>query len=72
MSVSETVDARGLSCPQPALLTRQALKRTSGKEVTVLVDTATQVQNCTRTAEQLGWQAVCEENEGTFRLRLRR
>ena len=70
--MAETVDARGLSCPQPVILTRTALQKTSGGEVLVLVDTMTQVHNCTRAAEKLGWQASYEEKGDVFELTLRK
>jgi len=70
--MTETVDARGLSCPQPVILTRNALQKTSGGEVIVLVDTMTQVHNCTRAAEKLGWQASYEEKGEVFELTLRK
>ena len=70
--MAETVDARGLSCPQPVILTRTALQKTSGGEVLVLVDTMTQVHNCTRAAGKLGWQASYEEKGDVFELTLRK
>jgi TusA-related sulfurtransferase len=66
------VDARGLSCPQPVILTRKALQESSGSEVVVVVDTMTQVQNCTRAAAKLGWQGSYEETEGVFELTFRK
>jgi tRNA 2-thiouridine synthesizing protein A len=68
----ETVDARGLSCPQPVILTRTALQKTSDDEVIVLVDTMTQVHNCTRAAAKLGWQASYDEKDEVFEVRLRK
>jgi len=70
--MAETVDARGLSCPQPVILTRNALQKTSGGEVLVLVDTMTQVHNCTRAAEKLGWQASYADKGEAFELTLRK
>jgi len=70
--MAESVDARGLSCPQPVILTRRALQQTSVKDVIVLVDTMTQVHNCTRVAEKLGWQAEYEEKDDVFELTLRK
>ena len=70
--MAESVDARGLSCPQPVILTRRALQQTSVKDVIVLVDTMTQVYNCTRAAEKLGWQAKYEEKGDIFELTLRK
>lgn len=70
--MAETVDARGLSCPQPVILTRTALQKSSGDEVIVLVDTMTQVHNCTRAAGKLGWQASYEEKGEVFEVTLRK
>lgn len=70
--MANTVDARGLSCPQPALLTRRALQAAGTGEVVVQVDTVTQVQNCTRAAEQLGWRATCEQRKEGYELTLRK
>ena len=68
----DPLDARGLSCPQPVILTRDALQRSKGGEVIVIVDTMTQVHNCTRAAEKLGWQASFEEKNDVFELTLRK
>ena len=70
--MADPVDARGLSCPQPVMLTKQALDDATGDEVVVLVDTMTQVQNCTRMAETYGWQVSYEEKEGIFTLTMRK
>jgi TusA-related sulfurtransferase len=76
--MAEKVDARGLSCPQPVILTRRALQGAGAEaaglvdEIVVLVDTMTQVHNCTRAAEKLGWSVACEETEDAFELTLRR
>ena len=70
--MAETVDARGLSCPQPVILTRKAIQESEGGEVAVLVDTMTQVHNCTRVAEKLGWQAEHQEKDDVFELMLQK
>jgi TusA-related sulfurtransferase len=45
--MNTTIDARGLSCPQPVMLTQQAIVR--GKfPIEVLVDTATARENVRR------------------------
>jgi tRNA 2-thiouridine synthesizing protein A len=70
--MATNVDARGLSCPQPVILTRKALQESASGEIIVLVDTMTQVYNCTRAAEKLGWQASYEEKDEVFELTLRK
>jgi TusA-related sulfurtransferase len=69
--MAEPVDACGLSCPQPVILTRRALQLADeADEVVVLVDTMTQVHNCTRAAAKLGWEGEVEDRGNVFALRL--
>jgi tRNA 2-thiouridine synthesizing protein A len=51
-----TVDARGLSCPQPVLMTLEKIKEMKKGEMEVLVDTDTSKENVTRAATSRGWQ----------------
>ncbi len=64
-----TIDARGLSCPQPVLLTQQALK-TQPQQVEVLVDNKTAQGNVTRFAAKAGYTVACREEAGDFILTL--
>ena len=61
-----TVDARGLSCPQPVLMTLDEIKKGSEKEIIVLVDTDTSKENVTRAAESQGYRVneVSPEGQG--------
>jgi len=64
-----TVDARGLSCPEPVIRTRQALATLPrGQELEVLVETVTSRENVLRTARSLGCEARYEEAGDGFRL----
>jgi tRNA 2-thiouridine synthesizing protein A len=65
------IDARGLSCPQPVLLTLENLQKISRGEVVVLVDTDTSKENVTRAAAGLGWQLKDVQPQGReYRLTL--
>jgi tRNA 2-thiouridine synthesizing protein A len=67
------VDARGLSCPQPALLTRQALQKSDKGTVEVLVDSGTARENVSRLAGKAGWAVAVEEQpEGSCRIVLKK
>ena len=57
--MSEIVDARGLSCPQPVILARRALAQSTA--VTVIVDNATARENVERMARSLGHPVQVEE-----------
>jgi tRNA 2-thiouridine synthesizing protein A len=65
----KTIDARGLSCPQPAMMTRQALLQMSTGEVEVLVDSGTSRDNVSRLAANAGWRVrVDDQPDGMYRL----
>lgn len=68
--MTETVDCRGLSCPEPVLVTRQALQKTGAGSVTVLVSSAVARDNVTRTAKSLGWSVAVEAAGEGFKLNL--
>ena len=57
----KTVDARGLSCPQPVILTHRALQK--GDPVLTIVDNAIAQQNVIRMAEKAGATVQVEERE---------
>lgn len=64
MDSQERVDVRGLSCPQPALMARQALGRIAQGRVEILVDTGTARDNVVRVAERGGWHVQEEARDG--------
>lgn len=70
--MADTVDARGLSCPQPVILAKKAINDAKESEITVLVDTMTQVQNVSRIAEKSGWSAEYEELGDEYKIVLRK
>jgi tRNA 2-thiouridine synthesizing protein A len=64
-----TVDARGFSCPQPVILTRNAIN--AGEfPIKVLVETVTSRENVRRAAEKLGCTVQVEEMGDEFKLTL--
>jgi len=65
--MATTVDARGLSCPQPVILARKALQA-GDLPVQVLVDTVTARENVTRMAEKAGFKVQVEVQGEEFRL----
>ena len=64
--MAATVDARGLSCPQPVIMTLDEIKHGKDKEIIVLVDTDTSKENVTRAATSQGCRVndVSPEGEG--------
>jgi tRNA 2-thiouridine synthesizing protein A len=58
------IDARGLSCPQPVLVTVETLGKVKQGEIVVLVDTETSKENVTRASASLGWQVKEVQRDG--------
>ena len=56
--MSTIVDARGLSCPQPVLMTLDAIKSGSDSELEILVDNVASRENVVRAAESKGWKVA--------------
>lgn len=65
------VDARGLSCPQPVILTRKAVEA-GDFPIEVLVETVTSRENVKRAAEKAGCAVQVEEVGDEFKLTLTR
>jgi tRNA 2-thiouridine synthesizing protein A len=65
MSDIKIVDARGLSCPQPVILARQAIAR-GEFPIQVLVDTGTSRDNVSRMAASSGHQVNVETKGQDF------
>jgi len=73
MSDMEVLDCRGLSCPQPPMLTRQTLAKKEQGTFEVLVDSGTARENVARVAQGAGWGVSIEElPDGVSRLVLKK
>lgn len=66
--MSGQVDARGLSCPQPVVITCKKMEKIGTGTIEVLVDAATSRDNIKRMAINQGWQVEIQEKEDEFLL----
>jgi len=62
------VDARGLSCPQPVILTRKALE--TGGPVTTVVDNETAMENISRLAQGMGYNVEVEQHGNDYHIHI--
>ncbi|SPD74506.1 conserved hypothetical protein [uncultured Desulfobacterium sp.] len=71
--MSIVVDARGLSCPQPVLMTLDGIRKAASGEIEILVDTDTSKENVSRAALSQKWQIkeILEEGEG-YRIKIKK
>lgn len=67
--MSKIIDARGRSCPEPVIMTKNALE-VANESVIVLVDTNVAVENITRFAEGKGYKVKVTENSDDFEINI--
>jgi selenium metabolism protein YedF len=69
--MSETINAKGLTCPEPVIITKKALE--AHGDVVVLVDNTTAMENIKRFAESTGCSVeVNDEPGGVFKIHLKK
>src|SRR3989338_1513109 len=66
----KTVDARGLPCPQPIMLTMKALAEAD--EMVIIVDNAVAKENVTRFGKSQGYEVSFEKKEGGIYVTLKK
>ncbi len=71
--MAKTIDARGLSCPQPVLMTLDEIKTGKSDEIVVMVDNDASKENVSRAAVSRGWVVKeIDEKDGVFNLKIRK
>lgn len=66
-----TLDARGLSCPEPVIMVQKAMKsKEAGYDM--IVDNHASKENVTRFAEKNGYRVTVTENSGEYTLQMRK
>jgi len=66
------IDARGLVCPQPVILTKKALEEMSEGEVVAIVDNVTARENVSRLASSLNYEYEVSEDKGCHYIKIRK
>jgi tRNA 2-thiouridine synthesizing protein A len=71
--MTKTIDACGLSCPQPVLMTLDEIKVGNSDEIIVMVDNEASKENVSRAAKSKGWAVVeIREENGVFNLKIKK
>lgn len=65
------VDARGLSCPEPVIMLREAMA-SNESAYELLVDNKVSKENCTRYAVHQGYKVAVSEDDGEYTLSITR
>lgn len=66
------IDARGRSCPEPVIMIKSAIDASSNNQFTILVDTNVAVENITRFAKSRKFNVTVDENNGEFKISLKK
>lgn len=61
MKPEVTIDARGLNCPQPVLLTRKSIENSSANALMVIVDNEISKENVCRFLNSQGFSVTPRE-----------
>lgn len=64
------LDCRGLSCPEPVIMTKKALK--DADELEVIVDNRVSMENISRYSRAVGIEPSVSEKDGEWTLILRK
>ncbi len=64
--MSEVIDAKGLSCPQPVLLALESIKKIDSDKLEVIVDTIAAKENVERAVCNKGWIVESEKEENNI------
>ena len=64
--MSEIVDARGLNCPEPVILTKRAMDIGEVDRLVTIVDRTAALENVTKLARSQGYEVEVEDKEGDY------
>ena len=64
--MKKTIDARGLACPEPVIMTKKALDSREVNEVLAIVDNRAALENISRLVKTMNLASMVEEQDGSF------
>jgi len=65
-----TIDARGVSCPEPVIMLKKALK--TELELILLVDNKIALQNCEGFANMQGCTVETQKEDDVYKMRIKK
>lgn len=64
--MKKTIDARGMACPEPVIMTKKALDSHDVNEVLAIVDNKAALENISRMVKTLHLESMVEEQNGSY------
>ncbi|PKM48013.1 MAG: SirA family protein [Firmicutes bacterium HGW-Firmicutes-8] len=68
----QVIDARGLSCPEPVLLTKKSIDANAHTSFKVIVDDMATCENITALAKNLGWTVSHDKTNNHIEITLQK
>lgn len=68
--MSYTIDARGLNCPEPVILTKRAMEADHNTPITIIVDNDAATENVSKLARSQGYDLTIEQQEADVYLHM--
>lgn len=70
--MANIVDARGRSCPEPVIMTKNEIDNNPNKELQILVDTHVAVENITRFVTGKGYSVNVDKDNGEYKIYIKK
>jgi selenium metabolism protein YedF len=68
--LGKVIDARGLSCPQPVIMTKKAMDEPGGNNFTTIVNQIVALENIGKLAKSQGYDVEVEQNNEDYYIHL--
>ncbi|HEX3011235.1 MAG TPA: sulfurtransferase-like selenium metabolism protein YedF [Syntrophomonadaceae bacterium] len=68
--MGKIIDARGLTCPQPVILTKRAMDQGDKDELVTIVDNDAALENVSKLGKSQGYDVNVEEQDQTYYIRM--
>lgn len=70
--MGKVVDARGLTCPQPVIMTKKAMGEPGGDDLTTIVNQTVALENVSKLAKSQGYELEVEQKEDDYYIHMTR
>lgn len=70
--MGKVVDARGLTCPQPVIMTKKAMEEPGGEELTTIVNQTVALENVSKLAQSQGYEFEIKQEDDDYYIHMTR
>lgn len=70
--MGKVVDARGLTCPQPVIMTKKAMEEPGGEELTTIVNQTVALENVSKLAQSQGYEFEVKQDDDDYYIHMTR